>query len=443
MQHQQTLSTDPSENYARRLAARRADLSIRVRRHASVGNLRAIVFFAAVAMAFAMFTRQVFSGWCLLVPISAFWSLGLRLHRAESERTSFTRAVAFYERALARLNGAWAGTGETGERFLEERHLYAKDLDIFGRASLFELLCAARTPMGQTRLAGWLLEPAPPEIILARQNAVAELASRLDLREDLAVLADNVGAGVDTEALSAWGEREPLLIPSPFRAVVRGLSVLGVTALFALIAYLVAWLEILKLPEKTMDWLQIHFLSTGIIYTVVLWRFRKRTSRIIDEIDEAGYDLGLIAAVLRRIEGERFSSPRLAALHAELDTEGWPPSRRVAKLNRLIELVESRRHMAIAVIGPLLLWDIHLSYAIEDWRRVSGPAIRRWLNAVGEIEAISSLAGIITSIPAIRSPNLFRNNLDLRPKSWVIHYFRTIVWFAMTCIWRAIGAFWS
>jgi DNA mismatch repair ATPase MutS len=49
--------------------------------------------------------------------------------------------------------------------------------------------------------------------------------------------------------------------------------------------------------------------------------------------------------------------------------------------------------MAVKVIGPLLLWDLHLSYSIENWRRVSGPAIRRWLNAVGEIEAISSLAG--------------------------------------------------
>jgi DNA mismatch repair ATPase MutS len=44
------------------------------------------------------------------------------------------------------------------------------------------------------------------------------------------------------------------------------------------------------------------------------------------------------------------------------------------------------------LIGPLLLWDVHLVYAIERWRRTSGPAVRRWLAAVGEIEALSSLA---------------------------------------------------
>ena len=80
------------------------------------------------------------------------------------------------------------------------------------------------------------------------------------------------------------------------------------------------------------------------------------------------------------METERFTSPRLAMLRAELDTEGWPPSRRIAKLNRLVELIDSRKNQVMAIIGPLLLWDLHLSYAIEDWRRVSGTAMRRWLS---------------------------------------------------------------
>lgn len=258
--------------------------------------------------------------------------------------------------------------------------------------------------MGQKRLAAWLLSPATPGVIRARQEAVAELAPRLDLREDIAVLGENASRGVDTEELFAWGEREPLLGPSPFRAVAWELSVLGMTAVIALIAvvisYLLGQLGIRTLPDKTMAELLIYFLSLGLVYTAVLWRFKARTTRIIREIDKAAYDLGLIAGVLRRLEAERFTSPRLAALRAELDIEGWPPSRRIAKLNRLIELVDSRRNMAIAIIGPLLLWDIHLSYAIEDWRRVSGSAMRRWLNAVGEMEAISSLASYYYEHPS-------------------------------------------
>ena len=222
---------------------------------------------------------------------------------------------------------------------------------------------------------------------------MAELAPRSDLREDIAVLGENARAGVHTEALFAWGEREPLLEPSPFRIVACGLTVLGATAVVALIAFLLAQSGILELPEKTMAGLQLYFLSISIVYTTIQLRFKKRMDRIMKEIDAAGYELNLIADVLGRLEAERFTSPYLVRLRLELDTEGWPPSRQIAKLNRLIQLIDSRRNLVVQVIGPLLLWDLHLSYSIERWRKVSGPAVRSWLTAVGEIEALSSLAG--------------------------------------------------
>ena len=346
-------------------------------------------------MTFAAFTGRMFSPWWLLVPVASFWWLGQRLQLAEGERIRFSRAVTYYERALARLDQHWAGTGETGERFLEDhhRHLYASDLDMFGQGSLFELLCHARTPMGQEVLAEWLLKPATTDIIRARQDAVAELAPRLDLREDLAVLGENARAGVRTETLYAWGERKPLLERSWFRALAWGLSILGSTAVIAFLAYLLVYFGILKLPEKTVASLHLYFFSLGIVYSAVLWRFKGRTHTIIHEIADAAPDLSLIAGVLGRLETERFNSPLLAMLRAELEADGQPPSMRIARLYRLVELVDSRKNMAMVVLRPLLLWDIHLSYAIEDWRRVSGPAMRRWLSAAGEMEAIESIAG--------------------------------------------------
>ena len=110
-------------------------------------------------------------------------------------------------------------------------------------------------------------------------------------------------------------------------------------------------------------------------------------------MDEAAHDLGLLAGVLGRLEAERFTAERLTVLRAELDVEGQPPSHRLARLNALTDLVDSRHHLVVRLVGPLLLWDLHLAYAIERWRRTSGPAVRRWLDAVGEMEALSSLAG--------------------------------------------------
>ena len=89
---------------------------------------------------------------------------------------------------LARLDGQWPGTGSGGERFAAD-HPYARDLDLFGNGSLFQLLSTARTEAGEATLAGWLSAPADPEEVRARQAAVEELRPRLDFREDLAVLA--------------------------------------------------------------------------------------------------------------------------------------------------------------------------------------------------------------------------------------------------------------
>jgi len=324
--------------------------------------------------------------------VAVVW-LGDRLRGVEDARRRAIRGVTFYERALARLDGRWAGHGESGSRFLDEHHLYARDLDIFGEGSLFQLLSNARTGMGEEVLAAWLTAPAAPDVIGERQRAVVELAPRLELREDLAALGEELLTGIHGEELMAWGEAEPVLRPSPFRTVAWGLSVLGGLAGWALVAYLVSAAGFYDLSPLVMVWLQVYFWITAAAIGAVLWRFRKRTARVIGDLEDSAKDLGLLAEVVRRLEAEQFESPRLARLRAALDVEGQPPSRRIARLNLLTDLADSRHNQLMGIIGPLLLWDVHLAYAIEEWRRVSGPALRRWLTAVAEMEALSSIAG--------------------------------------------------
>src|SRR6185295_6820366 len=107
---------------------------------------------------------------------------------------------------LERLSGRWQGTGRTGERFLGG-HPYARDLDLFGHASLFELLNNARTEAGEDMLASWLGSGAALDEVLARQAAIIELRPKLDFREDVAVLAAE-GHVSRTGALAQWSRSE-------------------------------------------------------------------------------------------------------------------------------------------------------------------------------------------------------------------------------------------
>ena len=388
-----TTLAEPRPEYSRRLKSRRDTLAHHVKQHRSLGNLRLFLICAAAATAFGAFGREVFSGWWLLVPAVGYFWLGSRLQRVESESTVMTRAIAFYERALARLDGRWQTTGADGARFLDDHHLYGRDLDVFGTASLFRLLSNARTRMGEKTLAAWLSVPSAPDIVKERQQAAVELAPNLDLRENLSVLGEEVEAGVHPEALAAWGEREPVLMPGPFRAVARVLSLLGAGAIASFFFYLAAGLKIIEPAPETLVTVVVYFAVVAVSLVGVMLRFKSRTDPIIEEVDEAAADLSLLSAVLAKLEAEQFSSPRLQALRAELDVEGRPPSYCIRRLNFLTDMADSRHNQFVAWIGPVLLWDLHLAYALEDWRRGSGPALRRWLSAVGEIEALSSLAG--------------------------------------------------
>ena len=383
----------PRAEYASRVAARRAALSTLDKQHQTAGYVRVLVAVCGLAAIGAITLGLAsFSAWWLLTPLPILFVLGQWLQRLETRSAEVSRAVAFYERGVARLDGRWTGTGPSGARFLDEQHVYARDLDLFGDGSLFDLICNARTTMGEERLAAWLLTPTAPADVRSRQDAVRELAPRVDFHEQLAILPEPGRTGVNPTSLAAWGA-QPLLVQSRgLRPGVWLLSGLGLLAVVAGVAYLTAVSGVVALDGATMSALRAYVLPVGSVIAAVLWRFRTETERIIHGAEAATTNLGLLASILAIIESAPFNSARLTTLRLELETAGRPPSWRIARLNRLMTVADMRRNWFVKVIGPLLLFDLHVAFRLEDWRRTSGPAVERWLNVVGEIEAIASLA---------------------------------------------------
>jgi hypothetical protein len=309
-------------------------------------------------------------------PVAAFGALLFAHARVIPARQRADRAVQYYERGLARMQDRWAGQGASGERFADPAHPYSGDLDLFGRGSLFELMCTARTRAGEDTLAAWLCTPAPPPEVGARQAAVAELRPRLDLRVELHLLGADVGAGLHPEELTAWGAAPPALHGRALRVVAALLVALTAGAALATLA----------------GWIGPAPLAVGLLAQALFAiPLRKRVGAVVRAVELPGRDLGLLVDLLARIERESFSAPRLAAVRAALATRGVPPSRRIAQLERLITLLDARRNQFFAPLAPLLLWGTQLALAVEAWRAVSGPAVPRWLQVVGEFEALCAL----------------------------------------------------
>jgi DNA mismatch repair ATPase MutS len=274
-------------------------------------------------------------------------------------------------------------------------HPYARDLDLFGRASLFELLNTARTEAGEATLAAWITAGAPVGEVLARQQAVDELRRNVDVREDLAVLAAETAIS-RTGALVAWA-----LAPSVgfARAVALTLVACGAVAVA---------LAVLAFSEQiAARWLIFWLFAEAAI--AIAWK--RRFEQVLAGIEAPDRDLGLLAGLLARIEVERFSSPRLAALQASLLTHGVPPSKRIAQLRRMVSWLDSTRNQMFAPFAYALMLPQLLAVAIDRWHRDYGHAVDDWLHVVGELEALSSMATYAYEHPRDPFPAL----VDQRP----------------------------
>jgi hypothetical protein len=401
------MPADPHETYTQLLGERRREIAAQERRHRTLGYWRLAVALSACVLAWMALVDQVLSFAWILAPIVAFVGLIVMHERLLRRTERRRRAAGYFERALARLDGRWAGTGETGERYLDPAHPYAQDLDLFGRGSLFELLCSARTHVGEDTLARWLLAPAAPETVGARQQAVGELRQRLDLREALAVVAEEARTGVDPVALAEWGEgKGPALDTAKMLLQVRALAGLGLLAAAAGIVLMAHSAGALHLAERT-SWL----LRDGLLVVLAgngyyLYRRHGLFSAVVSAVEEAAHELGLLSEVLLLLERETFHSPLLTALRASLDAEGGPPSRHLARLKRLTEYLDSRDNVFVRIAEVFILWTPHWALQVEEWRHRSGPAVRRWLNATGEIEALCSLASHAFEHPGDAFPEL-------------------------------------
>ena len=249
----------PREEYRRREAGYRERAADGARREETVSRARLGVALTAALIAWLAFGKGRLSPWWLVAPAAAFVILLAAHGRVRRRRLRAERGAAFYRRGIARLEGQWAGTGRTGVRFSDPHHPYAGDLDLFGEGSLYELLCEARTSMGEATLATWLLAPSDPAAVRARQAAVQALTPRLDLREDLAVLGEEVAATVRADAfarLAAANERPP----GPWlRLSAAGISVV---ALAVVATWAVGWVS------------PIVAVAALVVQGVVDWRLR-------------------------------------------------------------------------------------------------------------------------------------------------------------------------
>jgi hypothetical protein len=385
---------DPLSEYMRRLAARRESVTELEARDNRLANERLGVFIAGCVLAYLVYRFGGGVSWYFVVlPVAYFGVLMVRHERTLRALRDARGGVRFYEFGIARISDSWKGQGSSGEGLFPDDHPYAADLDLYGEGSLFELLCTARTRAGEQRLADWLGVGADPVTVRQRQEAVDELRNRIDLREELALFGDETRAKVHPRDLIAWADQKPLLAKSIVRPIATAVGILGVLSLAAI-------------PLIGLAGVILVGLCSGVLFL----RYRGVIQKIAGMIDQPSRELELIAQVIGRLETETFNSFLLVQLQRELRSEPFAASEAIAKLHRLVLWTESLGNQLFAPVAFLLVLPLQFAYRLEDWRALHGPNIPRWLDALGELEALVALSAYAYEHPGDPFPDLVEHD---------------------------------
>lgn len=273
-----------------------------------------------------------------------------------------------------------------GQPYIDPEHPFTSDLDIFGERSLFQYLNRTSIAKGRECLARWLSFPAEPEIIVERQQAIAELSEKLDWRQEFYASGKlSKETEQDYEALLGWLSSRPMMLGNrTYRSLLFILPFFTLSSL-AMVSWLIPW----NIPV-TFVLIQLGLVS---------WNLR-RINHHHNQISRKYELLIKYADLIRLVEGEKFDSARLQALQEELKSDGRSVGQKLRALARIVVDFDRRLNGIMGIIlNGLLMWDLQCILRLEKWKKNSARELPGWFAVLGEFEALNSLAGFRFNVP--------------------------------------------
>lgn len=257
----------------------------------------------------------------------------------------------------------------------------ARDLNLYGPASVAQWIGAVSTPVGRETLARWFEGGAAPAELVARQRAVDELAPELDFRQRLEIEGERLAkSSLATREFVAWAAGQPWIERRPGlgRTAIAGAAASAATFLLAGFGLLPVQLWLLVLVA--------NFAWT--------WLFRRELGAALAAMAAREGAFSGYAALLAVAANRRFEAPALGSISGRLAASGLAASVELRRLHRLSELADARHSSVHALLQATCAWDVLLLARVGAWQRRAGPHVGDWLAAAGELELLAAFAGV-------------------------------------------------
>lgn len=374
-----------------------------------ISYLRLFIFVVSSALLIYFFSLNLITPILIFLPLSIVcFSLVIAHHNKTAfikKHTDFLKSINESEILREKCNLEEFDTGHT---FIDPNHPYTSDLDIFGQHSIFQLVNRTTTESGMISLSEWLTEPAPIHEIHGRQDAIKELAQRLDWRQDFQASGMHYqNKKSDYNKLLEWVAAPAVLLKyrQIYIATAIILSVLSLLGLYFSILYL---RYIYLLP----------FISVLIVNSLILRKVKTPAEDIVETSQENLNTLRGYRTLIHKIESEGFKSKKLCGLQSILIKGKYSAYNEINRLCRLLEFSQQKSiskhpingNYFYSIVNSFLLLDIYLIIGTEKWKSKNKAFLRSWADAVSEFEAMNSLAGYSYSNPSYTFPAITEKN---------------------------------
>jgi hypothetical protein len=375
-----------------------------------ISNLRGLSFaISMVAAIFAFVDKSFVPGGAIALVLGVAFAILVVVHgRVMAEEDDKRRWARVNRDGEQRVTGRFATLPEDGARFATEEHAYAADLDVFGKNSLFQRINVAHTRYGHERLAEYLRRPAAPALVRQRQAAVKALSAEVELRQELEALSlavverptddpnkkqEGLNEPPDPEPLLRWAESEPELLNDVVTRV--GAPLLPVLVVLGMVLNV-------KFGLSALLWLVPFFGNFAL-----LARSRKVTERVFNAVSVTEGAFLRYGAMLELVEKCAVKAELIETIQKRLLSGDQRPSAGMQEFRRKVGWFDLRHSGLVHPFAALfLLWDVNCVLALERWQRRTGKATRGWFEALGEFEALSSLAGLVDDEPGCSFPEI-------------------------------------
>lgn len=283
------------------------------------------------------------------------------------------------KKEILRLEGKWREFNDLGEEYLDNKHPFINDLDIFGKNSLFQWINETGTVYGREKLSRLLkLEELPSkEEILLRQEALKELSKKVDFRHEfIASLKDKKGK--KEKYLGEWLKEDSKSI-SPLLNILRIIMPvinIGITILVGM--NIISW--------------QILLISLVISYSI-LKLGNKEVIKGLNIFEDLKYRIKTYVKALELIEKENFQSNIIQSIKSNLDMNGKSSSKELKSLEKITSWLYDRGNAFYLLLNCYLLWDYQILSKLEKWKSSNKDEFDKWMISLGDFEALVSLAG--------------------------------------------------